>query len=71
VALLTACNVALWLVDVLRCPGLSSHHHDTASHRRLVLVLAPVAIFHRFISVVCLLLVWRKHTSPVHSTTSL
>ena len=82
VALLMACTVAMCLLDVLRCAGHSPHaaaptdrHRPAAvvdqalSHRSVVLLIAPVAVLHRFITGVCLLVMW-KHT-PVHSTTAL
>lgn len=75
VALLMACNVAMWLMEVLRCAGLTTHSshalavYTALTYRSIVLVLAPIAIFHRFITVVCLLVMWKQ--TVAHSTTAL
>jgi len=75
VALLAACTVSMWLMEVLRCAGLTTHSshavrvYTARTYHTIVLVLAPVAIFHRFVTVVCLLVMWKQTT--VHTTTVL
>jgi len=76
VALLMACNAAMWLIEVIRCAGLTTQHRPHAlavysqlTYTSIVQVCAPVAIFHRFITVLCLLVMWKQ--TAVRSTTVL
>ena len=75
VALLMACNMAMWLIEVIRCAGLttdSSHAvavYSQLTYRSIVRVCAPIAVFHRFITVICLLVMWKQ--TATHCTTQL
>jgi len=66
VALLMACNVAMWLMEVIRCAGLTAYSSHAAAvytqltYRSIVHVCAPIAVFHRFITVICLLVMWKQ-----------
>jgi hypothetical protein len=75
VAFLTVCNAALWLVDALQEGGLplslvrdwdgvrpvaAGAVYGELSRRSLVLVCIPLAVFHRFQSVVCLATIWKR-----------
>jgi len=70
VALLIACNVALWLIEVVRCAGLTTHSsHAVHAYRSIIHVCAPIAVFHRFVTVICLLVMWKQ--TAIRSTTQL
>jgi len=75
VAFLTVCNVAVWLIDVAQEGGLRwlmrdgrdglpepsfAVDGDQLSRRVLGLVCVPLAVFHRFQSVVCLSVIWKR-----------
>lgn len=75
VAFLTVCNAALWLVDALQEGGLplslvrdwdgnrpaaAGAIYGELSRRSLVLLCIPLAVFHRFQSVVCLVTIWKR-----------
>jgi len=70
-ALLVACNVSMWLIEVVRCANLTTHSSDALvvdtqlTYRSVVHVCAPVVVFHRFITVICLLVMWKQtETQP-------
>jgi len=74
-ALLMACNVSMWLIDVVRCAGLTTHSshalvvYSQLTYRSIVHVCAPIAVFHRFVTVICLLVMWKQ--TDIQSTTQL
>ena len=75
-ALLVACNVSQWLIDVVRCAALTTSHdalwaHSELTYRSVVHVCAPLAVFHRFVIVVCLLVMWKRPDFQSFSTTQL
>jgi len=77
-ALLVACNASQSLCDVVRCAGLTSSDdalwvvlHSELPYRSVMHVCAPVAVFHRFVTVICLLVMCKQSDFQSSTATQL